>query len=174
MIGVVKGSEIRRNRDGARNVLVLQVQCGDVDDVQSVEMMCAMGDDFHPPVGTRVEMTAIGSAYKIAVAGDDGIVPTTTAGERKIYSIAGGVPAAIAYMKSDGTFEINNGTGTAVEFGRLKKEFNQLKSDFDTHIHAAGMILDSVSGACSGNTAMIASASTADIDLAESDTVAIP
>jgi hypothetical protein len=176
MIALVTGSEIRKNRDGARNVLMLQVQCGDSDDVQSVEMMCAMGEDFRPPVGTKVILTEIGAAYKVAVAGDDGIVPTTAEGERKIYSITAGAQAAVTYYRADGVVEHNGGGGTSVEFGRLQTAFNQLQSDFDDfvaqiynlHNHPTAPV-----GPVS-TPSVLGLASTADISAAESDTVEIP
>jgi hypothetical protein len=171
MIGVVKGSEIRRNRDGARDVLVLRVQCGDVDDVQSVEMMCAMGDDFHPPVGTRVEITAIGSAYKIAVAGDDGIVPTTASGERKIYSIAGGVPSSWVHFRTNGSMELNGSADWVVAYTDMKQAFDQLKSDFDNHIHITTATVDA---GPAGTVAKIATPSTADMTAAKVSTVKVP
>ena len=174
-IGTVTGSEIRKNRDGQQNVVVLQVTMNDTDDVQSVELMPTPGKDYRPRPGAKVFIMDSGAAYKIAITGRDEIEPSAAVGEQKVYSLdAGGLVAAIIHWMENGQLVLNAGAGTAVEFARLKTEFNQLKSDFDTHIHAAGMILDSLAGACSGNTAMIASGSTANIDNAESPTVNVP
>jgi len=41
-------------------------------------------------------------------------------------------------------------------FNYLVTQFNQLRSDFSGHVHTAGTLLDSVSGACTGSTASAA------------------
>lgn len=187
MIAVVKSTEIRKNRDGDHDVLMITAEIGDTDDVQSIELACAMGEDFNPPAGTRLILQETGSAYKVAVAGDDGIAPTTNVGERKIYSISGGAVSAVAYFKADGTLQLNNGSGTAVEFARLKKAFNQLKSDFDMHTHSYGPLMDSLGVGVKALspvpiplppefalTTATTTASSADIDPAESKTVKLP
>lgn len=170
MIAIVKGTEIKRNRDGDHDVLMITAEIGDTDDVQSVELACAMGEDFNPPVGTKLILQEVGAAYKVAVAGDDGISPTTSAGERKIYSIASGAISAVAYFKSDGTLQLNNGSGTAVEFARLKSAFDQLVSDFNAHTHNYSIPLHVSS---TGPTAA-PTATTADMTNAESKTVKLP
>jgi len=174
MIGVVTGREIKRNRDGARNVMLLQVEIADADDIQAAELIPASGEDYNPPNGARVFLVEAGAAYKIAVACDDGVVPDTAEGEKRIYAISGGAATAMLRLLPDGTARLNEGAGTAVEFSRLKTAFDQLKADFDAHVHPAGLLLDSVAGPCTGTTAAILVGSTADIDNAESPTVELP
>jgi hypothetical protein len=174
MIGIVKGREIKKNRDGDQNVLVLQLEIADPDDLQSVELITQMGEDYNPPNGSRVVVFDIGDAFKVGIACADAIVPSAAVGVRRIYSIASGAISALTEWLTDGKIKHNSGNGTAVEFARLKTEFNQLQSDFDTHIHGAGLLLDSTSGACTGTTAIPTATSTADIDNAESDTVLLP
>jgi hypothetical protein len=176
MIAVVTGSEIKKNRDGTRNVLMLQCTLNDADDVQSVELFFHAGEEFRPPVGTRLYLEEVGAAYKVAVAADDGIVPTVNEGERMIYSIVGGAPSAVAYFRDDGVVELNGGGGTAVEFARLKIAFDQLKADFDNFVEKIYNIHNhptAPAGPVSIPSAL-GSASTADIDPAESDTVKLP
>jgi len=165
MIAIVKGTEIRKNRDGDHDVLMITAEVGDTDDVQSIELACAMGEDFHPTAGTKLILQEVGSAYKIAVAGDDGISPTTSAGERKVYSIAGDAISAVAYFKADGTIQLNNGQGTAVEFARLKTAFDAFIIEYNAHTHAKAGV---------GTPTPPVVPSTATIDAAESKTVMLP
>jgi hypothetical protein len=179
MIGVITNTEIRKNRDGLGNRIMLQVELNDGDDIQTVELMTVAGEDFHPPKGTKVFVTEVGAAYKIAIAGDDGIEPSTAEGEKKIYSLSSGAIAAIIHWMEDGQLVLNNGAGTAVEFARLKTAFDQLKSDFDKHTHAVNKLLptaflDSLGFPCAGVTDPPVAPTTADIDPAESPTVNLP
>jgi hypothetical protein len=183
MIGEIKSSEVRKNKDGETDVLMLTTELADPDDLQSIQLVTQSGEDYHPKEGSKIIIVTIGESFKVAIACDDGIVPTVDEGERRMYSIdSGGSVAAVIYLKSDGTVEINNGGGTAVEFSRLKTAFDQLKSDFDdlvskynAHIHAT----TAVTGG-GGPVGVIApttstdSPTTADIDPAESNTVTLP
>lgn len=177
MIGIVKSTSIGKNRDGKTKVLLIQAEIGDADDIQTIELGSAMGEDFHPTPGTKILINEAGKAYKVAVAGDDGIEPSTNAGERKIYSIAGGGIAAVIYLMADGTAQINGGEGMAVEFGRMKEAFDQLKSDFDNHTHSyspgpSPPALTTVPTASPSGTPP--APSTADMSDAKSETVKIP
>jgi hypothetical protein len=178
-IGTVTGTEIRKNRDGTQNTVMLQVEMDDADDVQSVELMPHAGMDYRPRSGTKVFIVESGAAYKLAIASKDAIEPSSAVGEQKVYSVdAGGLVAAIVHWMEDGQLVLNMGAGTAVEFKRLKTAFDQLKSDFDNHVHLAGLplgsVVDSIAGPCTGTTAPPSAASIADIDPAESPTVNVP
>lgn len=174
MIGVKKNSEVKKNRDGSHDVRMLVCEMADADDVQSVEIMAQGGVDFHPPADSRMLIIEVGPAFKIAIACDDGLDPSVDEGEYRIYGIAGGAIVSDVHCKNDGTVAVNLGGGTAVEFKRLKTAFDQLKADFDNHVHPAGLLLDSTAAPCTGTTAAILVGSTADIDPAESATVLIP
>jgi hypothetical protein len=67
-----------------------------------------------------------GSAFKIALASDDGIVPTPEDGEKIIYATneAGDTVVSSIYLKNDGTIIADNGsvTITAEPGGLLKIE----------------------------------------------------
>jgi len=174
---IVKNRELKKNRDGSGNVLLIQAEVSDPDDLQSVELVTGSGEDYNPPNGSKLVVIELGNAYKVAVACDDGIEPAAAIGERRLYSISGGAVAAVIWLKADGTVELNGGGGTAVEYSRLKTAFDQLKSDFDTlvgvfnaHVHpgvTAGV-------ASTGSTATPGSTSSADMSPAESDTVTLP
>jgi len=132
--GVIKGFEIKKNRDGAGDRVILQVEITDSDDVQSVELMAQSGEDNVPPVDSRVLITSVGPAYKIGIAADDGITPSMAEGEKKIYSINSGDIAAFINLLSTGTIEINGNTDFAVRFGALETAFNELKTDFNNFV----------------------------------------
>ncbi len=180
--GVIVGIEKGENRDGENNRLLLSVEISDPDDVQIVELILPFGLDTHPPVGSKVFLDDAGEAYKVAFSVDDGIDPNTEEGESIVYSVSEGVVVARTYYKNDGdieiesigggtvnlrnsgTVEINGDSDFMVRFSALRTAFNQLKSDFDTHVH---------SGVVTGgnNTAVPTAVSAADIDPAKIDNV---
>lgn len=180
MIGTVTGSEIRKNRDGTQNVVVLQVVMNDPDDVQNVELFPTPGKDYRPLPGSKViVMDGAGAAYKIAITGRDEIEPSAAVGEQKVYSVnAAGLVQAIIHWMEDGQLVLNAGGGTAVEYKRLQTAFNQLQADFDNHTHSVeaplGNVADSDGGPCTGSTAPPEATSTADITISESPTVNLP
>ena len=165
-VGVVTGSEIRKNRDGDVNKLLLQVRLSDIDDVQTVEFKSHAGDDTRPPNGSNVLVVSAGEAWKIAVASDDDVVPSMAVGEKKLYSTSGGSIQAFINLKSDGTIEINGNTDFAVRFTALETAFNQLKSDYNSHTH--------VSVTSVGTPTIPVPQSTADMSGAKVDGVKLP
>lgn len=111
ILGTVTGQEIKQNRDGDHPVRLLQVEFAP-DDVQTVEWMAnSSGDDSAPPVGSRVLVLAISTAYKVAIGIDDEIDPEVEAGERKLYSSENGAIKAFAYFKKDGGIVVENENG---------------------------------------------------------------
>lgn len=111
--GKVTGREIKKNKDGLKSVVLLQVQITDPDDVQSVELMNQSGEDNNPPNGSRVTIIDIGMAYKIAVVSDDNIEPITNPGEKRVYSTDTDNSAVMAsiYLKTDGAIRAENDNG---------------------------------------------------------------
>lgn len=132
--GKIKGFEVKKNRDGSGDRLMLQVEISDPDDTQTVELMSQSGDDAVPPIDSRVLITSVGSAYKIAVAVDDGITPSMAEGERKIYSIDAGAIAAFINFLNTGILELNGNADFAVRYGQLQTAFDELKADFNNFI----------------------------------------
>ena len=140
--GTVTGNEIKKNRDGTGKRRLLQVEISDPDDIQTVELMSAAGEDVDPPVDSRVLIIDVGAAYKIAIAADDGIEPSMDEGEKKIYSIDGGAISAFINFLNTGVLELNGNADFAVRFNELKSAFDELVTDFnnlvtvhDTHMH---------------------------------------
>jgi hypothetical protein len=136
-IGIIRGREIRKNRDGAGNRVMLQVEMSNPDDIQTVEYVSLPGQDENPINGSRVYIIEVGSSYKIGIAVDDGIAPGMATGEKRVYSLndAGAIQAFINLLKT-GIIEVNGNADFAVRFTDLETAFNQLKSDFNTHTHA--------------------------------------
>lgn len=132
--GLVKGSEIKKNRDADKKSLLLQVQITNPDDIQTIEAFLGSGEDFNPPDNSRIVYIAAGNAFKIAVAIDDGVEPAEDLekGERELYSTDnGGGRKATHRLKKDSTHVFNGGEDYAVRFSELETAFNKFKDDFN-------------------------------------------
>lgn len=160
-IGTVRGREIKPNRNGAGDVILLQVEISGPDDVQTVELMTHAGDEASPPNGAQVVLVQIGPAWVVALAADDLIPPGIDVGERRVYSQDAGARKATIYWRINGQLELNGTGDHAVRFAALETAFNQLKSDFNSH-----------GGHFSGEISPVAS--TADISGAKIDTIEVP
>jgi hypothetical protein len=167
-IGKIRGYEVKKNRDGSAEVLLLQVEVTDPDDIQTIEFYQAAGQDSNPPLDSLVAFLSVGNAWKIALGANDGIVPDSEPGEHKIYSSASGIIKAFLKLFKTGlaqlsatTIELNGNTDNAVRFSVLETEFNRLKSEFDNHSGHSG----------AGSTP---TPSTADISGAKVDEVKLP
>jgi len=132
--GIVKGYEVKKNRDGAGARLMLQVEITDPDDIQTVELMSASGEDNVPPIDSRVLIVSVGSAYKIGIAIDDGITPSMSDGEKKMYSIASGAISAFINLLNTGIIELNGNADFAVRYNALETAFDELKTDFNNFV----------------------------------------
>lgn len=133
--GIVKGRKTAPNRDGGRNVLLLQVELTAKNDVQTVELLQGAGDQSNPPNGSKVLVISNGAAYKIAIAIDDLIALSIEVGERAIRAVLNGGVKSSILCKVDGNLVLNEGTDFAVQFTAMKAAFDQLKSDYDLHTH---------------------------------------
>lgn len=162
MIGTVTGYEIGRNRNGTRDVLLLQVRLSEPDDVQTVEYMSATGDDSVPPTGSRVVVLSAGPAWKIAIAAQDEIKPVASEGERILYSQESGSIKAFIALRTDGNAEINGDAKTAVRFSDLDTALQNLVAAINV---ALGTKLDG--GGTAGTL-------TLDLSAAEAATVKLP
>jgi phage gp45-like len=135
--GIIKGRETKSNRDGARDVLLLQVELTDKNDVQTVELMQGSGDQYNPENGSKVLVVSDGSAYKIAIAVDDMTAIALEVGERAIRSVLGGEVKSSVLCKTDGNVVINEGDDFAIQFSALKDIIDALVIELDNHIHTA-------------------------------------
>ncbi len=142
MTGIVRGFEVKTNRDSEQKVLMLQVEISGPGDVQSVEAMTFAGMQIVPPENSIVTVVKAGNAWKIAPSQNDGIDfdSSLDEGESKIYSSDGGVEKAFIKLLKTGIIELNGNNDFAVRFSDLKSGFDTLKSDFNTflvHVHGA-------------------------------------
>lgn len=161
-IGIVRGREIRKNRNGEGDVILLQVEISDADDIQTVELMTQAGDESSPVNGSFVLIMQLGPAWVVAVTANDLIPPEIAEGERRVYSQDGGSRKATIYWRTDGQLELNGTGDYAVRFNALETAFNELKAKFNTHTgHVVSAVVPTVP-------------SVADISLAKVDTVELP
>lgn len=113
-VGEAKSSEIAKNKDGDLRVRLLQVEISDPDDLQTVQLMTAGGEDFVPPDGSIVVLVKAGDAWQLAVAVDDNVEPASDLekGERELYASDGGVRKVKLRLKKDGAARISNDNGS--------------------------------------------------------------
>lgn len=135
--GIIKGRQTAPNRDGGRDVLLLQVELTAKNDVQTVELLQGAGDQYNPPNGSKVLVISNGAAYKIAIAIDDLIALSIEVGERAIRAVLNGAVKSSLLCKVDGNLVLNEGTDFAVQFAAMKTAFDKLVSDHNTHVHSA-------------------------------------
>ncbi len=126
MVGIVRGRRIGKNRDGDKNVLILQVEIIDGEDTRSIEIFSS--GDFNPANGTRVYICDVTDSYQIAVATSDGLTPEVEPGEIEIYSTDNPVTAKQAriYLNTDGEIILNQGTKSAVNYVDLNTQLQLL------------------------------------------------
>jgi hypothetical protein len=177
IIGTVTGQSIGKNRDGDKDVRLLQVQMIEPDNVEEIQQIEWAGIDSAPINGDEVAIIEISESYKIAIASDGNNAPSVNAGEKKISSRdSNGDIASSIYLKSDGQMILNGGGDYAVRFNELKTAFNELKSDFNTfvttkynlHNHPTAPVGPVSPPSVTG------SSSSADIDPAKSGTIEVP
>jgi len=136
----------------------------------------APGIEINPADGEFLIVDRINGSdsFMVTIGGiNQNIAPSCARGERQIYSVStdGKTKKAAALFKNDGKIVLNNGERTSAAFAELKAGFDQLKEDFNNflpHTHPG------VTSGSSSTGAATATASTASIDDAESNTILIP
>lgn len=168
-IGIVTGSKVAPNADGAEPGRVLQAIITDVQDTQNVQT-CQAGDEYHPPNGATVVLSAGGNAYKIALTLDDGIAPVMAKGGRRIYAVDADGAAEVAEARlhpdgkiellnaessvtqlPDGTVTIANGAGGATLSPAGVWTFHGTASHFDHPVTVDGLLSAGAGLAVTGN-----------------------
>jgi hypothetical protein len=168
IIGTVTGREIKKNRDGDENVLILQCTFQEDDDAQSVELVTQAGEDTNPPDGSTVIVVDAGDSYKIGIAADDGIEPSMNAGEKKLYSIdSSGAIAAFVNFINSGIIELNGNGDFAVRFQKLADGLSNLDTQIQAELAKIATGISSAGGAYTPGTI------TTDISAAKVDEVKI-
>jgi len=85
--GVVKKDpSIEKNRDGTRNVIMLQCEIEDPEDIQPVEFRFLPGQTFLPQIDDEILIIPISESYLVGISSDDGITPTGNPGDHRFYS----------------------------------------------------------------------------------------
>lgn len=164
MTGTVTGFSIEKNRDGTKDVVMLQVRFRDPEDIQTVELMTPACDDSIPPIGATVAVLEVSPEYKIAIAQRDEIDRDVDQGGKKIYSQSGDVIRAFIMLMNTGVIQINGDSDFVVGFTALKAGFDQLVSDHNLHVHTE----------TGGTTTAPTVSSTANIDGAKKDDIKLP
>ena len=163
MTGIVTGFAVGKNRNGTKNVVLLQVRISDAKDIQTIELMTPAGDDSIPPNGARVSILQVSNSYKIAIAQNDNIDPIMDVGEKMIYSQLNNSITAFIKLFTDGIIHLNGDNDYAVRFNDLKSGFDLLVTNFNSHVHTE----------TGGTTSTPTIPSTADIDAAKVNEVKI-
>ena len=138
MIGTKTGHSVGKNKDGDRDVILLQVRISDTDDIQTVQLYSPTGDDSVPIDGSDIVVLTVDNdeSWKIGIAVDQLIAPDGVVGQKKIYSVdSGGNISANILFKTDGTIEINGNTDNAVRFQKLADQITILNTKYDAHTH---------------------------------------
>ena len=140
MIGTVVNNQTSKNRDSEENQRLLSCEI-EADSVQTVELSNVSGEDNNPLNGDTVLIINVSDAYKLGILIDDGVAPdgSINKGEKLLYSrdSSGAVKAKVA-LKNNGEIILNDGGDFAVKFNELKAAFDQLKADFNAHVHPTG------------------------------------
>jgi len=110
--GRVTGKTVGLNKDGIKNVLLLQCELTDPEDIQTVELMNQTGEDNRPPNDSKCVILKIGEAWKIAIATDDKIKSIAQDGEKRVYSTntIGDTVSTSLHFKNDGTVVLDANT----------------------------------------------------------------
>lgn len=126
----VTGFEITENKNSSGKKLLLQCEISSSDDIQTVELFQAAGENSPPPENSRVVFSPIGTnGYKIAVSVDDLInPPEIEAGEKILYSSDGGTIQSKIYLDKSGNVDINDGANSVVTYQALNTALQTLVS----------------------------------------------
>lgn len=119
------------------------------NNVRTAVESSGFGDDFVAPEGTRAIMVSGVSRDRAIIIGyiNKNQLDSLGEGEKRIYSTddKGEVMSTDIILRNDGTMEVGGTGDFMVRFNELESGFNQLKSDFDGHVHD-GVIVDVTGG----------------------------
>lgn len=107
LTGKVTGVEYAKNKDGSKEVLLLQLEITDPDDIRGVQLDTLAGIDSNPPNNSRATVLDLGG-YQVAVAVDDQVTKTADQGESEIYSSGSGVKLARVKCDKNGKIIAQN------------------------------------------------------------------
>jgi hypothetical protein len=177
-LGIIKGYQIAKNKDGDKTRLLLQVEILP-EDVRNIELISMAGEDTNPAEGCRVLVIDASKGYKIGIAVTDDLIPEVGPGEKEIYSTDSPATTKKARIKlsKDSEVILNQGTDFAVAYTDLKTAFDKLKTDlnnfisvFNSHVHPGV----TAGGASTSATITPGTASTADMSASKVEKVKLP
>ena len=130
-LGIVRGYEIRTNKDGTQDKLLLQVEIIP-GDVRTVEFMAESGNDTNPAIGSRIKVETISRGYQIGTNSTDDLTPEVDSGEKELYSTDGSSKKARLKLNLDSEIELNGNADYAVSYNDLNTILTQLVADINT------------------------------------------
>jgi hypothetical protein len=188
-LGKIK--EVTEDDNGYRQFII---NCLGVNDEKKYFSISPFGIDFNPPIDTRLltidsrnnnAKFSVGVINKLKIAdlspGEPAIFSTDETGENIVsqtvhrnngdIEINKGLSNGNILIKADGTIEFNGAVDFLTGFNDLKVGFDELKADYNNHIHKIpiGEVIISVSGG-SGAPA-VGVTNPAPINLSDTDTV---
>lgn len=118
-LGIITGREIKKNRDGDVDRILLQVEIME-EDVRTVELITQSGEDTSPANGCRVFVIEESEACKYGIAVSDNLTPEVLPGEKEFYSTDNPVTSKLARIKLglDSIVEINGNSDNAVRYSQ--------------------------------------------------------
>ena len=110
---------------------------GKDDTVTGLEAM-PYGDDSNPIAGMDAVYLELSSRKNKVIVGYINKQQLSDVGEKRIYSTdVNGTVQFYIWLHADGTCEFNGKVNHLTQFEALQTAFNQLKSDFNAHVHSA-------------------------------------
>lgn len=162
MGGIGKVAKIIKTQ--IENFIIATVQAR-IDSPVPAPMYSPPGDDSPPLADDKAFIVKKDGAGLYVVLGTLMVSEGANPGEKILFSRDSyGVTQAKIYLKNDGTIEINGNADFAVAFNDLKTGFDQLVTDFNTHVHVES----------GGSTAPPTTPSAASIDTSKVTGVKLP
>ncbi len=128
---------IRATIDNMKRQLIEVLGMG-TDDVQEINQIGPFGVDSVPirkMRGVQANTSTQGDAVIIGYLNKNAI---SEEGETRLFSTDDeGVVQIDLFLKKDGTMEIGGNSDFMVRFSALESGFNELRSDFNSHVHAS-------------------------------------
>lgn len=110
---------------------------GKDDIVTGLEAM-PFGDDSNPLAGMDAVYLELSSRKNKVIVGYINKQQLADVGEKRIYSTdSNGNVKFYIWLHADGTCEFNGKANHLTQYEALKAAFDQLKSDFNTHVHVS-------------------------------------
>jgi len=126
-IGIIKGREIKVNKTGDKQRVMLQIEITP-EDIRTIELMSQPGEDMNPANNCRVFIIELAPSYQLALAGSDDLTPSVQPGEKEIYSTDSPVTMKKArlHFKNNSVSVFNQGVKNSVNWDDLNTQLQLL------------------------------------------------